>query len=98
MNKPSDDHLTRVGSDVPYSIIIQKPSPDLAELENYRSAETIHVNASAKELVHFCRAFFIPDHIYKCLQECVKYGSYRVEILDGETSYKLYVKPPTDAE
>jgi hypothetical protein len=97
MNKKSADRLTWVGSEVPYSLIVQMPSPDLVkEKPSLEDGPQSYTRAAASELVHFKRAGHIPEHIFKFMAECVERGAYRVEILDAVTMYKLYVKPPSE--
>jgi hypothetical protein len=96
IDKLSDDKLTRVGSDVPYSLIVQDPSPDLAGYPEYKDGPTQYVKASARELHHFRGSVLIPQSVYDFMEACVRRGCYRVEIIAGQVSYKLYVKPPAE--
>jgi hypothetical protein len=80
-----DDRLCR------YSLIIDTPTEDL---KGPGKAET-HITRTGRdidELVHTV-GYFVPPHVVEFLKAIEAAGNYRAEILVGEISYKMYIKP-----
>ncbi len=89
-----DELGKEVGSERPFSLLIECPNPQ--EAGKFKGT-TLSVKATAAELIHFVESgVHIPNHVYDCLRECLRFGAYRVEILDGDTWYKVYCKPPQE--
>lgn len=82
-----------------YSLLIAHPSPDLQNnLEWMQGREVFKSQIALRDLTQLQPMGFVnglpilPVHVIKFIQEAVARGSYRVELLDGETEYKLYRK------
>lgn len=86
MNKPD----TRP---VKYSLIIDVPSADLDKT----GQEIFHATCAARDIRDFRGGFSqetLPDSVLDFLVAMEKEGAYRVEIIAGSASYKMYIMPP----
>lgn len=82
-----------------YSLLIHHPSPDLQVDTQYMKGREIFSSTMAlRDLTQLQPLGFVngkpilPVHVIKLMQSAIERGSYRVELVDGETEYKLYRK------
>lgn len=82
-----------------FSLFIQHPSPDLQKDEEWMRGKEIFTSTQAlRHLGHLEPMgqvngnMILPPRVIKFLQSSIDEGNYRVELLDGETEYKLYRK------
>lgn len=82
---------------VKYSVIIDHPSPDQSTKGREQAHCTFAV-ADLDNLKHLTdeampEGWIIPARILRFFKAAIDEGSFRVEIIDGGGSYKLYVRP-----
>lgn len=79
-------------SPVPFTLIIQTPSPDLPQA----GGETLYLKASCKDIVTVTKELSIyvdNNSLAKFVRDCFDSGYYRLEITLGGTSIKIYKHP-----
>lgn len=79
---------------VKYSLFIKRPSPDLLNDPEYmKGRETFSANIATKDLREEPANSLLPPNVYNFMLKEIEGGIHRIELLVGDTEYKLYVKP-----
>lgn len=71
----------------PYSLVVDCPHP---ELDTRPYDKEIHMRIACRDVDQMHA--YVPLHIFGFIKKCFGLGSFRVEIVDGENSYKAYRK------
>lgn len=86
---------------IDYSLFIKHPSPDILAKREARqeSGEVFNAEIAVKNISDITSIGFtvdgvplMPTYIVELLVAAIEEGHYRVELLVGETEYKLYRK------
>lgn len=79
---------------IKYSLVIDIPSSDIDTNGRWQFHCTI-ASESIDRFKHISN-HVIPDAVIDFFKAMEKQGCFRVEVIAGATSYKLYIQPPAE--